>query len=147
LPNFDKEEVKMCKFCDVIAGRTKRDILFQDSWVVVFLGRPHHLGHTQVVLRQHKEDLTALSEKELHAFIDRMVMVARVLEKALKPDKLNYELFGNWVPHLHWHILPRFKTDPDFGNPPGEPLRSQPYTHRNLSDEQVKRIKDELKKI
>jgi len=137
----------MCKFCDIIADRRKKDILFQDSWVVVFLGRPHHLGHTQVVLRQHKEDLTALSEKELHAFVDRLVMVARVLDKVLKPDKLNYELLGNWVPHLHWHILPRFKSDPDFGNPPGEPLRGQPFTHRNPNEEQVKTIKDELKKI
>lgn len=136
----------MCKFCDIIAGRRRKGILFEDSWVVVFLGRPHHLGHTQVVLRQHKEDLTALSEEELHAFIDRLVMVARILDKVLEPDKLNYELFGNWVPHLHWHILPRFKNDPDFGNPPGEPLRGQPFTHRNLSEGQVNRIKDELKK-
>ena len=34
-----------------------------------------------------------------------------------------------------------------FGNPPGEPLRNQPFTHRNLSENQLKRIKDELKKI
>jgi hypothetical protein len=34
-----------------------------------------------------------------------------------------------------------------FGNPPGEPLRNQPFTHRNLSEDQLKRIKDELKKI
>jgi diadenosine tetraphosphate (Ap4A) HIT family hydrolase len=137
----------MCKFCDIIAGRRKKDILFQNTWVVVFLGRPHHLGHTQVVLREHKEDLTALSEKQLHAFVDDMVMVALILEKILKPDKLNYELFGNWVPHLHWHILPRFKNDPDFGNPPGEPLRNKPFTHRILSEEKLKRIKDELKKM
>ena len=137
----------MCKFCDIIAGKEKKDLLFQDSCVAVFLGRPHHLGHTQVVLREHKEDLTVLPEEQLHGFVDDMVMVARVLQKILKPDKLNYELFGNWVPHLHWHILPRFKTDPDFGNPPGEPLRNQPFTHRNLGKQQVKRIKEELRKM
>lgn len=134
----------MCKFCSIIAGKIKRDILYQDPWVVVFLGKPHHLGHTQVVLREHKEDLTTLPELELYAFIDHMVMVARVLKKVLKPDKLNYELLGNWVPHLHWHILPRFKNDPDFGDPPGQPLRNQPYTRRNLSEKQLKAIKDEL---
>jgi len=137
----------MCKFCDIIRSRIKKDILFEDSCVVVFLGRPHHLGHTQVVLREHQEDLTALPEEMVHTFVDDMLAVARVLQKVLKPDKLNYELFGNWVPHLHWHILPRFKTDSDFGNPPGEPLRNQPYTQRPLRKKQLQEIKDELKNI
>ena len=88
----------MCKFCDIINGKTKKDILFGDSCVLVFLGRPHHLGHTEVVLREHQEDLTSLPEEKVHAFIDDMVAVARVLQKVLKPDKLNYELFGNWSP-------------------------------------------------
>ena len=137
----------MCKFCDIINGKIKKDILFEDSCVVVFLGRPHHLGHTQVVLREHHEDLTVLPKEMVHAFMDNMITAARALRKVLKPDKLNYELFGNWVPHLHWHILPRFMTDPDFGNPPGEPLRNQPYTKRIMSKRQLQQLKDELRKI
>ena len=137
----------MCKFCDVIKGKTKKDILFENSCVVVFLGRPHHLGHIEVVLHEHQEDFTALPEEIVHIFIDDMVAIARVLQKVLKPDKLNYELFGNWVPHLHWHILPRFRTGPDFGNPPGEPLKNQPYIQRLLNKKQLQEIKDELKNI
>jgi len=66
----------MCRFCDIINGKTKKDILFEDSCVFVFLSRPHHLGHTQVVLREHQEDLTALGEKQVHTFVDDMITVA-----------------------------------------------------------------------
>jgi len=30
----------------------------------------------------------------------------------LHPDKINLASLGNQVPHLHWHVIPRFKDDP-----------------------------------
>jgi len=61
---------------DIMNGETKKDILFEDSCVLVFLGRPHHLGHTQVVLREHQEDLTVLREEQVHTFVDDIITVA-----------------------------------------------------------------------
>ena len=40
------------------------------------------------------------------------------MNKIFSPDRLNYELLGNWEPHIHWHIYPRYKTDLDWGQPP-----------------------------
>jgi diadenosine tetraphosphate (Ap4A) HIT family hydrolase len=34
-----------------------------------------------------------------------------------QPDKINYELLGNMVPHIHWHLVPRFTTDPLWPRP------------------------------
>ena len=34
------------------------------------------------------------------------------METAFRPRKLNYELLGNQVPHLHWHLFPRYESDP-----------------------------------
>jgi diadenosine tetraphosphate (Ap4A) HIT family hydrolase len=42
-----------------------------------------------------------------------MVGVARAVARAFAPRKLNYELLGNTVPHLHWHVLPRYADDPN----------------------------------
>ena len=36
---------------------------------------------------------------------------------AFRPDKVNYELLGNMVPHMHWHVVPRFRTDPLWPRP------------------------------
>jgi diadenosine tetraphosphate (Ap4A) HIT family hydrolase len=47
--------------------------------------------------------------------------VARVFES----DKMNYSLLGNLIPHLHWHIVPRYWSDPAPGRPlnPGGGIR------------------------
>ena len=44
-----------------------------------------------------------------------------IIEKAMldfyKPDKINIASFGNYLPHVHWHIMARFKTDSYFPEP------------------------------
>jgi diadenosine tetraphosphate (Ap4A) HIT family hydrolase len=42
---------------------------------------------------------------------------ASAIYQTVKPDHMNYELLGNSNPHLHWHIIPRYKTDPRWGQP------------------------------
>jgi diadenosine tetraphosphate (Ap4A) HIT family hydrolase len=46
----------------------------------------------------------------------------------LQPDKINLASLGNVVPHLHWHVIPRFADDPHFPNPVwGQRLRDHPH--------------------
>ncbi|MCH9740448.1 MAG: HIT family protein [Epsilonproteobacteria bacterium] len=44
-----------------------------------------------------------------------------VIEKEMiaffEPEKINIASFGNYVPHLHWHIMARFKNDSYFPEP------------------------------
>ncbi len=42
-----------------------------------------------------------------------MALLAEAIENCFRPHKLNYELLGNQVPHLHWHLFPRSADDPD----------------------------------
>ena len=42
-----------------------------------------------------------------------MCLLARAIEECFRPHKMNYELLGNQVPHLHWHLFPRYAHDPD----------------------------------
>jgi diadenosine tetraphosphate (Ap4A) HIT family hydrolase len=42
-----------------------------------------------------------------------MAIVAEAVFRAFSPRKLNCELLGNSVSHLHWHIFPRYDNDPD----------------------------------
>jgi diadenosine tetraphosphate (Ap4A) HIT family hydrolase len=42
-----------------------------------------------------------------------MCLTARAIHEAFQPHKLNYELLGNQVPHLHWHLFPRYLDDRD----------------------------------
>lgn len=39
------------------------------------------------------------------------------LRELLQPDKINLASFGNVTPHLHWHLIPRWRDDPHFPQP------------------------------
>jgi diadenosine tetraphosphate (Ap4A) HIT family hydrolase len=45
------------------------------------------------------------------------MLVARALNDELRPKKMNYEIHGNTVPHLHLHLYPRTPEDPFVGRP------------------------------
>jgi diadenosine tetraphosphate (Ap4A) HIT family hydrolase len=61
--------------------------------------------------------LESLSDEEYHSFFSDLRTASQAIHQALKPDHMNYELLGNTNPHLHWHIVPRYKSDPRWGQP------------------------------
>ena len=66
------------------------------------------------------------------------------LATALKPDKMNYELLGNAQPHLHCHIIPRYKTDPMWGRPIWTGNRKRTRLSHDAYADIVKKIKAHL---
>jgi len=133
-----------CDYCQVINGAKERPggIIYQNPYIIVFLGSQHHKGHTAVVLRKHKTDLLELSKPEREYFFDFMLEIAKAVKRAMKPDKLNYALLGNWIHHLHWHIYPRYKTDKDWGEPPT--LGKRIIYYESEMQEIAQRIKNQI---
>ena len=72
-----------------------------------------------------------------------MALTAEAVYKAFGPDKLNYELLGNTDSHLHWHLFPRFKTDPQAD----KTVWVVPYSTRSAevpSDDKLNELKNKL---
>ncbi len=65
-----------------------------------------------LVSREHATELSQLGANRA-AFLEEMATLAQAIEECFRPHKLNYELLGNQVPHLHWHLFPRSADDPD----------------------------------
>jgi len=68
-------------------------------------------GYALLLHKEHKTELHELEHIEKMAFLEEMSIVAEAVYKAFKPEKLNYELLGNGMPHMHWHIFPRHADD------------------------------------
>ncbi|MDP9317064.1 MAG: HIT family protein [Chloroflexota bacterium] len=66
---------------------------------------------------RHATALEELSEDEYTLFMQDMRQAAQAIRSALQPDHMNYECLGNSSPHLHWHLVPRYHTDPRWGQP------------------------------
>lgn len=75
-------------------------------------------GYTVVIWRgRHVAEPTELSEDEAAAYWLEVLAVGRALERHLEPVKINYDVLGNSLPHLHTHVLPRYADDPRPGWP------------------------------
>jgi len=75
-------------------------------------------GYTISIWRgRHVAEPTELEPDEASAYWLEVVRVARVLESQLRPVKMNYDLLGNSLPHLHTHLVPRYADDPRPGWP------------------------------
>jgi diadenosine tetraphosphate (Ap4A) HIT family hydrolase len=66
---------------------------------------------------RHASRLDQLTAEEWAAFGTDLHNAQNAVMRAVQPDHMNLESLGNIVPHLHWHILPRYRTDPRWGSP------------------------------
>lgn len=86
-------------------------------------------GWTVLVLKRHATELFELGRAERAQLIEEVSEVARALAAAFDAVKLNYELLGNQLAHIHWHLIPRLASDPA----PGGPAWSVRHEPRRLS--------------
>jgi diadenosine tetraphosphate (Ap4A) HIT family hydrolase len=61
--------------------------------------------------------MTDLAVAEREALMNVVFACEAALQEVMAPDKVNLASLGNVVPHLHWHVIPRFGDDPHFPNP------------------------------
>lgn len=71
----------------------------------------------RVVWQKHMAELSDLSSLDREQCMRVVAWVERAVRDYLKPDKVNLAALGNMVPHLHWHIIPRYKWDSHFPHP------------------------------
>ncbi|MDH5426587.1 MAG: HIT family protein [Nitrospirota bacterium] len=70
-------------------------------------------GWTVLILHDHRTELYQLSRKERSELIEEVSRVGEAMTKIFDVRKINSELLGNQVPHMHWHVIPRLQSDPD----------------------------------
>lgn len=81
-------------------------------------------GWTIVVFQRHAVELFQLAPTERFQLIEEVNRVAKTLADVYHAKKMNYELLGNQLPHIHWHIIPRLAGDPA----PLEPVWRVPHS-------------------
>jgi diadenosine tetraphosphate (Ap4A) HIT family hydrolase len=74
-------------------------------------------GYCVLICTRHIQEPYHLTVEERSLFFDDMMRAAQALERVFKPTKMNFQLLGNLVPHLHAHIVPRYYGDPAPGRP------------------------------
>ncbi len=65
-------------------------------------------GYTLFLCKKPAPDLENLPRDFKFEFLRDMVLVSEAVSNVVKPHKMNVESLGNMVPHLHFHLFPRF---------------------------------------
>ena len=103
----------MCELCD-----QPGDIIVKNSeWRVVLVNDTHYPGFCRVIWNQHVKEMTDLSADQRGRFMEAVWQVEAAIREVMQPHKVNLASLGNVVPHLHWHVIPRFTDDMHFPNP------------------------------
>lgn len=74
-------------------------------------------GYCVLICNTHVREPFELRADERAQFFGDLMLAARALDQVFTPIKLNYQILGNLVPHLHCHLVPRYHGDPAPGTP------------------------------
>ena len=103
-----------CPLCEM----RHENIVWRDATLrVILTGDPDYPGFCRVILNRHVKEMTDLPPAERQHLLRAVFAVEAALRELLHPDKVNLASLGNQVPHLHWHVIPRFADDKHFPDP------------------------------
>lgn len=74
-------------------------------------------GYCRVIWCDHVAEMSELSDRDAAHLMHVVLGVERALRQLLSPHKINLASLGNLVPHLHWHVIPRWRDDSHFPVP------------------------------
>ena len=119
-----------CELCDTSGGTP----LWRDARCrVVLVDEPGYPGFCRVIWHAHIKEMTDLTAADRGHLMQVVFDVEKAVRELLRPDKVNLASLGNAVPHLHWHVVPRYCDDSHFPNPIwGASLR--PPRSANMTD-------------
>jgi phosphoribosylglycinamide formyltransferase-1 len=108
----DERLSRTAEACIICRRGAPNNILLElaASWVTVNEDAPMR-GYACLVLRRHAVELHDLTEDEGRVFMQDIRRLS-VLQRITGAVKLNYEVHGNTIPHLHMHFYPRYPSDP-----------------------------------
>lgn len=115
-----------CIFCKIIEGEIPSSKVYEDEKVIAFMDiSPVNKGHCLVLPKEHYETIFDISEDVLSETIAIVKKIASAVEKAADCDGINIlqnnnKAAGQLVPHIHFHIMPRFGNDKVNFSYPGE---------------------------
>jgi diadenosine tetraphosphate (Ap4A) HIT family hydrolase len=100
--------------CPLCAG-DGGEVLWRDDFCrVVWVGDAHYPGYCRVILHRHVKEMSDLASSDRLRLMETVFSVEVAVREIVQPDKINLASLGNVVPHVHWHVIPRWQEDVNF---------------------------------
>lgn len=103
-----------CPLCNHSADNI---IWHDESCRIIAVDDPDYPGFCRVIWNAHVAEMTDLPQADRRHLLDVVMATEEALRTTMRPTKINLASLGNMVPHLHWHVIPRFADDRHFPEP------------------------------
>ena len=136
-----------CIFCRIIRGELPAHKVYEDERVLAFLDiHPSAPGHTLIIPKVHEERIEDLSEEEAEAIFKVLHRLTGRIQAAVDAPSSTIGLnngpeSGQEVPHVHIHVIPRFRGDM------GGIIQGVSRIGRRLNEEEMHRIAERIRKL
>ncbi len=100
-----------CVFC---TDHHPEEIWRGRFFYVIDAKEPHFPCYLRIVACRHVPEMSDLTAEERQNLWEILNLIERMMRDMLSVHKINYAQFGNMVPHLHWHLIARWKDDTHF---------------------------------
>lgn len=102
-----------CELCEL----TVPVVVAHEKFDVILVDDANYPGFARVIWREHVREMSDLADEDRLLLNDAVWRVEVAVREVMAPVKVNVASLGNVVPHLHWHIIPRYTDDAHFPAP------------------------------
>ena len=102
-----------CELCDLAVPTVWQN----ESFSVIIVDDANYPGFCRVIWRGHVREMSDLPREDRLLLNEAVYRVEQAVREVMGPLKVNVASLGNVVPHLHWHIIPRYADDAHFPAP------------------------------
>ena len=113
--NKSNNNCPLCKRVNTLLQTGENPFLIHEFEHSLFVVGDHQFfrGYSMLLLKKHERELHQLKSNVQSAVFAELMTAGRAVADTFKPWKMNYSCYGNVVPHIHWHLFPRYDSDPN----------------------------------
>jgi diadenosine tetraphosphate (Ap4A) HIT family hydrolase len=102
-----------CELCELAVT----PVVANDKFAVILADEANYPGFARVIWREHVREMGDLADADRLLLNDAVWKLEQAVRAVMAPLKMNVASLGNVVPHLHWHVIPRYADDAHFPAP------------------------------
>jgi diadenosine tetraphosphate (Ap4A) HIT family hydrolase len=102
-----------CELCELAVSR----VFENDKFAVILADEANYPGFARVIWKDHVREVSDLPDEDRLLLNEAVWQLECAVREVMQPLKVNVASLGNVVPHLHWHVIPRYADDAHFPAP------------------------------
>lgn len=134
-----------CPICAKVARGASNPFLIHEFkhslWIVA--DHQYFAGYSQLILKHHARELHELDPQTQMELFREVMLAGQATHDAYHPWKMNYSSYGNQVEHIHWHVFPRYESDPDHQQHPWWNMSR--FDQHRIGPEQARQVAAKLR--